>query len=222
MSGNTPRSAAGIPTRGLPTASYYAVKKGLPPSAGPVNLDIDEVCVTTATKTAKSATGVHAPQLRPVRADDLPALEVLDKAAFRELAYNKHHLQTFFNLYRRDWYVIDDNHEPCGYVLVGLTSDGTEAWLLGLAVDGDHQGRGLGRILMAKALEIFEQAKVRTAYITVRPDNAAAVHLYKAAEFHQDGEPREDFYGNNEPRAVLRRDFPTDRQAWNHRRTSNA
>ena len=143
--------------------------------------------------------------LRLVKESDLPHLEVLDKEVFDDLAYSMHYLRTFYNLFSSTWYVADHGGELAGYALVGPSSDKSGAWLLGLAVSGRHQGRGLGSELMAKAMEMFDKARVPKAYITVRPDNAAAYHLYQKFGFRQVGEERENYYGNGERRKVLER-----------------
>ena len=73
-----------------------------------------------------------------------------------------------------------------------------------------HQGRGLGSALMTKAMEMFAAARVPNAYITLRPDNAAAYHLYQKFGFGQLGEEHENYYGNGERRKVLRRSLVAD------------
>lgn len=143
--------------------------------------------------------------LRLVREEDLPGLEVLDKEVFDDLAYSMHYLRTFFNLFSKTWYVAECGGELAGYALVGPSSDQEGAWLLGLAVSSRHQGRGLGNELMAKAMQLFNDARVPNAYITVRPDNAAAYHLYQKFGFRQVGEEHENYYGNGERRKVLQR-----------------
>jgi ribosomal-protein-alanine N-acetyltransferase len=162
---------------------------------------------------ASSQPGVdkaHGGSLRLVTEVDLPGLEVLDKEVFEDLSYSMHYLRTFFNLFRTTWYVADCGDELGGYALVGPSSDKTGAWLLGLAVSGRHQGRGLGSALMTKAMEVIVASHVPSAYITVRPDNAAAYHLYQKFGFRQLGEEHENYYGNGERRKVLQRSMVSD------------
>lgn len=166
--------------------------------------------MTTATTSGPGVTRASAAvsvPLRRVREDDLDALEKVDRDVFGDLAYDKHLLRTFFNLFSRHWYVVELDGELCGYVLVGHDSESREAWLLGLGVIDRYRGRGLGRELMARADDICVKSRVRTAFITVRPDNAAAVHLYESFGFTQEGPEKENYYGNQEARAVLRKDF---------------
>ena len=166
------------------------------------------------TKAALSSTSnskTDSSRLRLVEERDLAALEILDKEVFGDLAYSKHYLRTFYNLFRKTWYVIELDGDLAGYTLIGPDSFNEEAWLLGLAVSERHQGRGLCRTLMAKAVSVMTSLGVTDGFITVRPDNEAAFHLYNSFGFTQDGEEREDYYGNGERRKVMHRRF---RQAW--------
>ncbi|GAA1966705.1 GNAT family N-acetyltransferase [Catenulispora subtropica] len=148
--------------------------------------------------------------VRLVEEHDLAALEVLDKEVFQDLAYSKHYLRTFYNLFRKTWFVVDRDGDLAGYALIGPDSDNREAWLLGLAVSERHQGHGLGRKLMRTAVDTMKDLGVADGFITVRPDNEAAFHLYESFGFLQDGEEREDYYGNGERRKVLRHSFEVD------------
>lgn len=146
----------------------------------------------------------YAP-LRLVTEQDLPVLKVMEKEVFRDLAYSMDLLRTFYNLFRQTWYVADHDGELAGYALVGLSSDNKDGWLLGLAVSGSHRGRGLGQKLMARGLTSMMDYEVSDAYLTVRPDNAAARNIYNSFGFHQQGEAVQDYYGNGEARDVLHR-----------------
>jgi [ribosomal protein S18]-alanine N-acetyltransferase len=115
------------------------------------------------------------------------------------------YLKSQYVLFRRTWWVAEYEGDVAGYALVGLSSDTTEAWLMGLAVSERYQGKGLGRQLMQRAIQLMMEAQASDAYITVRPDNEAAYHLYQRFGFTQQGDERPDYYGNGEPRDVLHR-----------------
>jgi ribosomal protein S18 acetylase RimI-like enzyme len=146
-------------------------------------------------------------RLRPVAEDDLDALEILDKEVFDDLAYSKPYLRTFYNLFRKTWWVFEYEGDLVGYALVGPDSNNGEAWLLGLAVSARHRGKGLGKQLMERAVAMMLEAKIADGYITVRPDNAAAFRLYQEFGFTQVGDEVENYYGNGERRKVLHRSF---------------
>lgn len=153
---------------------------------------------------ADRGTVEYAP-LRRVTEKDLPALKVLEKEIFLDLAYSMDLLRTFYNLFRATWYVADHAGDLAGYALVGLSSDNSDGWVLGLAVSGRHRGRGLGGKLMGRALASMMEHNVSDAYLTVRPGNDAARHIYHSFDFTQQGAAVPDYYGNGEPRDVLHR-----------------
>ncbi|MEY9854427.1 ribosomal-protein-alanine N-acetyltransferase [Catenulispora sp. GAS73] len=149
-------------------------------------------------------------KLRPVAEDDLAALEILDKEVFKDVAYSMVYLRSLFVLFNKTWLVAEYEGDLAGYALVCPNSDNTQAWLMGLAVSERYQGRGLGRQLMQGAMELMMEAKVSDAYITVRPDNKAAYHLYQRFGFIQQGDERPDYYGTGEPRKVLHRSLASN------------
>jgi [ribosomal protein S18]-alanine N-acetyltransferase len=153
--------------------------------------------------------------LRFVTEADLPALAILEKEIFGDLAYSSHLLRTFYSLFRTTWYVAEHHHALAGYALVGLSSDCRDGWLMGLAVHDRYQGRGLGRRLMDRALTSMMEYGVADAYLTVRPDNPAARHIYHSFAFAQQGETVPDYYGNGEPRDLLHRSLKTNPYAPN-------
>lgn len=148
--------------------------------------------------------------LRLVGETDLATLEILDKEVFNDVAYSMLYLRSMYNLFRKTWCVAEHEGDLAGYAMVCPNSDNTEAWLMGLAVSSRYQGRGFGRGLMTRAMVLMMEAGVSDAYITVRPDNDAALHLYQEFGFTQEGEEHEDYYGTGEPRKVLHRSLVTN------------
>ena len=142
--------------------------------------------------------------LRPVAEDDLADLEILDKEVFKNDAYSMLYLKSQYLMFHRTWWVAEYEDDLAGYALVCPNSY-NEAWLMGLAVRERYQGKGLGVLLMQRAMKLMMDAHVSDAYITVRPDNNAAYHLYQRFGFIQQGDERPNYYGNGEPRKVLHR-----------------
>jgi ribosomal-protein-alanine N-acetyltransferase len=147
--------------------------------------------------------------VRPASEEDLPAVEKLDEDVFGDVALSLMVLKFLYLPFRKTWHVVECDGVLAGYALVCPDSDNSEAWLMGLAVSGDHQGRGLGRQLMKQAMVSMMKAGANDAYITVRPDNEAAYHLYQQFGFTQKGEEKPNFWHNGEPRKVLHRSLVT-------------
>ncbi|WP_194896615.1 GNAT family N-acetyltransferase [Catenulispora pinisilvae] len=141
---------------------------------------------------------------------DLAALELLDREVFDDAGHPLMYLTSLYLLFQQSWYVAEYDGDLAGYTLVCPNSDNSEVWLMGLAVSSEYQGKGIGRLLMDKAMELMMASGASDAYITVRPDNKAARHLYEAFEFTAEGEVRDNFYGNGDPYQVLQRSLVTD------------
>jgi ribosomal-protein-alanine N-acetyltransferase len=68
-----------------------------------------------------------------------------------------------------------------GYVIARRAAD--EGEILNLAVAPAERGRGLGRVLVQRALAELCAAGARTAFLEVRESNAAALRLYGGLGF---------------------------------------
>ena len=61
------------------------------------------------------------------------------------------------------------------------------ARILSIAVGRAYRGRGVGRLLFANAMERFARLGVERVRLDVRPDNAAALALYRGFGFQEAG-----------------------------------
>jgi len=71
-----------------------------------------------------------------------------------------------------------------------------EAQLQNMAVRAEHQGKGLGRMLLARLLQecgCLDSVRGAACLLEVRTDNAAAVQLYTSLGFEKTG-TRKRFY----------------------------
>ncbi len=64
-----------------------------------------------------------------------------------------------------------------------LIPTGRRAWIEDVVVDGDARGKGVGRLLNERALEIAKEAGAKTVDLTSRPSREAANRLYKRLGF---------------------------------------
>ena len=60
---------------------------------------------------------------------------------------------------------------------------GLEGEVAELYVAEGHRGRGVGEMLVRQAVRLFAERRVTLAYVWTRPDNDAAVKLYRSAGF---------------------------------------
>jgi ribosomal-protein-alanine N-acetyltransferase len=132
---------------------------------------------------------------------DLNAITALEFAEFGELAYPYFVVRQLFDLHGSGWLVVEVDGHVVGYIMVALAHDGC-AWILGFAVDAGSRGHGHGKHLLERALALCREAAIDRVFITVRPTNAPAYHLYQKSGFvcvgHED-----TYFGAGQPRDVL-------------------
>ncbi|TMC54912.1 MAG: GNAT family N-acetyltransferase [Chloroflexi bacterium] len=81
--------------------------------------------------------------------------------------------------------VRDEVGQVVGFCWIVLYDPGTglEGEVAELYVTEGHRGRGIGEMLVRQAVRLFAERGVTLAYVWTRPDNEAAVRLYKSAGF---------------------------------------
>ncbi len=72
-----------------------------------------------------------------------------------------------------------------GFCWIVLFDPGTglEGEVAEIYVAPEHRGRGVGEILIDRAVRLFRERGVTLGYVWTRPDNDAAVRLYRSAGF---------------------------------------
>ena len=81
--------------------------------------------------------------------------------------------------------VRDEIGEVIGFCWIVLFDPGTglEGEVAEVYVAPEHRGRGVGDMLMEQAVRLFRERRVTLGYVWTRPDNDAAVRLYRSAGF---------------------------------------
>jgi ribosomal protein S18 acetylase RimI-like enzyme len=81
--------------------------------------------------------------------------------------------------------VRDDSGEIIGFCWIVLFDPGTglEGEVAEVSVAPEHRGHGIGEVLMDQAVRLFRERGVTLGYVWTRPDNEAAVRLYRSAGF---------------------------------------
>jgi len=81
--------------------------------------------------------------------------------------------------------VRDDAGEVIGFCWIVLFDPGTglEGEVAEVSVAAEHRGHGIGEVLMEQAVRLFRERGVTLGYVWTRPDNEAAVRLYRSSGF---------------------------------------
>lgn len=84
------------------------------------------------------------------------------------------------------------------------------AYLASFAIRGDFSKQGLGTFLLDEALKLLEYKSMTRVLLTVSPDNAGAISLYKKSGFIDDGFVK-DKYGEGHDRLMFKYKSPESR-----------
>ena len=90
--------------------------------------------------------------------------------------------------------------QVAGYCVGWIVLD--ELHIQNVTVHPAHRGRGLGRLLLLRALEEGSARKARAALLEVRRSNLEALALYRALGFREMG-TRKNYYSRPQEDAVL-------------------
>lgn len=141
--------------------------------------------------------------MRWARREDLESVADLDREVFPEMPYPLFVLRQHMDARPQSIFlVIEADETICGYALATVVSNHRKAWLLALAVSEDYRGQSYGDRLLAAVLASCASRGARRVLITVRPNNEAALGLYKKYGFHKTSS-EENYYGNREPREIM-------------------
>jgi ribosomal-protein-alanine N-acetyltransferase len=155
---------------------------------------------------ATDAAGHRIAAYRLAEYRDLEEIARVDAVIFPDLPYPYFVMRQMFELYKRQFLVVEIDGAICGYSLVAIDSEHTYGWLLGLGVLPTCRGGGYGKELMARSIELCGAAHVLGMKITVRPTNQAAYNIYKNFGFTEVDREAE-YFGPGEERHVLMKEF---------------
>ena len=96
-------------------------------------------------------------------------------------------------------YFIRENEQIVGSVMYKMKAP-DHAYISGLAIRPDFQGRGIGKAAMKKVLA--ELSAVPTIDLVTHPNNVRAIALYTSLGFTL-GERIENYFDDGEPRVVM-------------------
>jgi len=87
--------------------------------------------------------------------------------------------------------VAEQDGKVLGYIVLSVSAG--EAHLFNVCVRRDQQGKGLGRALVARAVEVARIREADSMFLEVRPSNKVALALYDSMGFNEVG-VRKNYY----------------------------
>ena len=141
-------------------------------------------------------------RIRELQEDDLPRVLEIERESFS----TPWHESTFRGLLRRedtDLLGAEMTGRLVGYSICWTVMD--QAELGNLAIAGELQGRGTGRILLEAAMHRLRQRRVRECFLEVRESNHVARKLYETSAFVVVGHRKGYYSRPTEDALVMRR-----------------
>ena len=121
--------------------------------------------------------------LRPMRDDDLVAVHALEVRAY-EFPWT---MGIFRDCLRADYpaWVLQMDDRVAGYCLMSIAAG--EAHVLNVSVSAEAQGKGYGRRLLRRLIDIARWHRASRVFLEVRPSNTRAIGLYHDMGFNEIG-----------------------------------
>ena len=144
----------------------------------------------------------------PMHSRDLPEVLEIESECFENPWSD-----TYFTLSLKrprsyeHFYVARCENTVIGYIVFTVLHE--EAHILNLAVPTAHQRQGIGKYLIASALEIIQVRDGREVFLEVAVSNLPAQYLYRQFGFRICG-IRKNYYGRYKDAYVFRKGAETD------------
>lgn len=123
------------------------------------------------------------PSLRPMEERDVSLVAAIERAAY-PFPWNANIFRDCIRVGYSCW-LAEVEGAVTGYAILSVAAD--EAHLLNLCVAPEWQGRGIGRMLLTRVVQLARYHRVRGMFLEVRPSNKAARRLYDKAGFIEVG-----------------------------------
>jgi [ribosomal protein S18]-alanine N-acetyltransferase len=131
--------------------------------------------------------------LRPCRLNDLGRVVAIERASFPD-PYPRSLFAALLLSPLSRFVVACVDDVVVGYVLA-LHEPTRDGQIMSIAVSCGHRGKGVGRALMAAAMESLGRRRV---HLLVRRSNQAAIRLYRSFLFKETGLVVEGYYPDGE------------------------
>ena len=115
--------------------------------------------------------------IRRFDVSDLEGIIEIENKSFPKSPYDKEAILVYSAIYSDSFLVYEEEGKILGYAIFEPSGH-----VISIAVDPDHRRKGIGTVLMKKALE-----KLKTAWIEVKSRNLIAQRFYEGLGFKKKG-----------------------------------
>ena len=116
-----------------------------------------------------------------------PIGRLLDQLTSLHIEFTDNDLRTLIEAESSSLMVMYSDTEPIGMITLGhyLAPTGRKVWIEDVVIDNMFRGRGLGRKLVAHAIEYCKSQGIDTLMLTSNPKRVAANALYQSLGFER-------------------------------------
>jgi [ribosomal protein S18]-alanine N-acetyltransferase len=136
----------------------------------------------------------------PMTASDLDQVLAIEVASYPRPWHTPHFLDELAAGHSFPLVALDQEGNVAGYICPMSLLD--EGHILNVAVRNDCRGRGVGRLLVERAVDECRARGAETVSLEVRPSNSAAIALYRSLGFREAGR-RKKYYENGEDAILM-------------------
>lgn len=134
--------------------------------------------------------------------NDLDSIVAIEQDIFKTDSYPAFVIRQLFDISGDYFLVAKESGKLHGYAIGGLNRKKNQGWILSLGVDRNARGKGLGKQLTQKLIEVLKAENTTEIALTVYPNNTSAITIYKDLGFK--GETiLDNYFLDNEDRIVM-------------------
>lgn len=131
----------------------------------------------------------HLPPLRPMRQADVDVVAAIEQRAY-VFAWTSGIFRDCLRAGHQSW-VMEAGDAILGYAVLSVAAG--EAHLLNICIAPEYQGRGHGRRLLKRMIDLARWHLADRIFLEVRPSNPSAIALYTSEGFNEIGQ-RPNYY----------------------------
>ncbi|NII12013.1 ribosomal protein S18-alanine N-acetyltransferase [Oleiagrimonas sp. C23AA] len=135
------------------------------------------------------------PSMRAMRPEDIPAVFAIEQRAYL-FPWTVGIFRDCLQAGHPSWVMLENN-AIIGYGVISVGAG--EAHVLNVCVAPEHQGRGLGRRMLRRLVDLARWHRCQRMFLEVRVSNLAAQHLYDSEGFNEIGR-RPNYYPDRKGR----------------------
>lgn len=143
--------------------------------------------------------------IRKATVDDLKKVHEIEILSFKEGSYPLFMLRQLFDISEDYFLIAEEEDKILGYALGNLVAKEEQGWILSLGVHPGARGKQIGKTLTKELIGLLEDNDCKEICLTVHPDNASAIKIYKTLDF-EIITLSDNYYLDNEPRFLMKKE----------------